>query len=148
MIVLMRLPRPKAIASILEIQMEEVPTLINDKLWDKLRGTADELARSIGQTFRATLDEATREVGNLVDGKGQPLSQNLYLEMIEKVLIDFDEHGRPTTTIHAHPTLAAALRAKLDEWNQDPVFTKRVQEIWQRKRLEWRDRESDRKLVD
>ena len=135
-------------AAKLEVRMDEVPTLVNERLMEKLRGTADKMARSLGQMFNAKMEEVTNETGNVIDAQGQPFSQDMYLSMLDKVLIDFDEHGNPATALHAHPTIAGALREKIDEWMRDPKFQERANEIWQRKVLEWRDRESDRKLVD
>jgi hypothetical protein len=135
-------------AAKLEVRMDEVPTLVSQRLAEKLRATADEMARSLGQMFNSKMEQVTTETGNVIDAQGQPFSQDMYLAMLDKVLVDFDEHGNPTIALHAHPTIAVALRDKINEWMRDENFQRRANELWQRKVLEWRDRESNRKLVD
>ncbi len=95
--------------------------------------------------------EATERVGNKVDAGGQPFSAELYFQMLETVQIDFDELGRPDisgTRMVMHPDQAERVRALMEQWEKDESFQKRYRDIMLKKREEWRDRESNRKLVD
>ena len=46
------------------------------------------------------------------------------------------------------PEMADVIRERFMEWIRDPEFRKRHEEIMRRKYEAWRDRESNRKLVD
>jgi hypothetical protein len=95
--------------------------------------------------------EATERVGNAVDAQGRPFSADLYFEMLEKVQIDFDASGRPETSgtrLVMHPEMAARVIPLMKQWESDESFQRRYRELMLRKRNEWRDRESNRKLVD
>jgi hypothetical protein len=95
--------------------------------------------------------QATARVGNQVDADGKPFSAERYFKMLETVHIDFDELGRPDisgTPMVMHPDQAEPVRALMEQWQQDESFQQRYREIMLKKRDEWRDRESNRKLVD
>jgi hypothetical protein len=84
-----------------------------------------------------------------VNGKGQPFTFELFLETLEKISIDFDDQGNPyLPTVVVSPELGAKLKSKLPEWEANPDYDKRFKELIERKRKEWNDRESHRKLVD
>jgi len=95
--------------------------------------------------------EATERIGNKVDAGGQPFSAELYFQMLETVRIDFDELGRPDisgTRMVMHPDQAEHVRALTEQWEKDESFQQRYRDIMLKKREDWRDRESNRKLVD
>jgi len=95
--------------------------------------------------------EAAERVGNTVDAGGQPFSAELYLKMLETVRIDFDELGRPDisgTRMVLHPDQVERVRALMEQWEKDESFQQQYRNIMVKKREEWRDRESNRKLVD
>ena len=95
--------------------------------------------------------EATERVGNAVDALGRPFSADLYLEMLEKIQIDFDASGRPDTSgarLVMHPDVAERVIPLMQQWENDEDFQRRYRDLMLRKRDEWRDRESNRKLVD
>ncbi len=73
---------------------------------------------------------------------GKPLSQELALQMFEKV------EWTPGSVFLAHPTMAEAMSKQWQEWEKDREFMKKFNAIMSRKKEEWRDRESHRKLVD
>ena len=82
---------------------------------------------------------------------GQPFSADLYFKMLETVQIDFDDYGRPDVSgvrLVMHPDQAQKVQPLMAEWQNDEAFQCRYREIMLKKRDEWRDRESNRKLVD
>ena len=69
-------------------------------------------------------------------------------DMLEKIHIDFDKNGQPRMpNMVIHPDTLERIRPKLAEWEADPAIKKRRIEILAKKKEEWRDRESNRKLV-
>jgi hypothetical protein len=95
--------------------------------------------------------EVTQRVGNAVDAQGKPFSADLYFEMLEKIQVDFDSWGRPDTSgarLVMHPDMAERVIPMMAQWENDTAFQQRYRDLMIRKRNEWRDRESNRKLVD
>jgi hypothetical protein len=71
------------------------------------------------------------------------------LEVWEKMEIDFDGDGKPRwPTIVLQPDAQAEIRAKLPKWHEDPEFRKKWEELIERKRKEFDEREARRRLVD
>jgi hypothetical protein len=94
-------------------------------------------------TLLGSVREAAESVGNVVDGGGQPLTVELLIESLEKMVIEFGDDGKPKNLIFvAHPDAAKRLG------EPTPEQKVRLDELLDRKRREWRDRESNRKLVD
>jgi hypothetical protein len=101
------------------------------------------------QLFFTKIEEATEKTGNIVDGKGKPFSPEFFLEALDKILIEFDDQGQPyLPTMFVSPELGNRIKDKLPEWESDPNHKKQFDELINKKRAEWNDRESHRKLVD
>ena len=120
-------------------------------LVDSLKKAAELQIQAMHEMLFRKHGEATARVGNQVDADGQPFSADLYLKMLETVQIDFDEHGRPDIAgvrLVMHPDMAQKVQPLMAQWQHDEEFQRRYRDIMLRKREEWRDRESHRKLVD
>lgn len=93
------------------------------------------------------MHEVTEKTGNVVDGRGQPLSYEKILEVFETMQIDFDSDGNPKMpTMVINPTLEPRVKQLMN----DPAakeFEKNLGAIIDKKRLEWREREANRTLV-
>ncbi len=111
---------------------------------------ADQMIGQIVPNMFATLKETTEEVGNVVDAAGRPFSFELFLESIEKVHIDFDEvTGQPhLPTMFVGPKLADRIQTLLPEWDKNAEYKARFDALIAQKKVDWNDRESNRKLVD
>jgi hypothetical protein len=95
------------------------------------------------------INKATTVTGNVVDAKGRPFTFELFLEMIEKMELSFDDEGNPhMPSLIVHPAMAAKIQENRAEWEANPEYKERLDEIIARKRREWNDRESHRELVD
>ncbi len=108
---------------------------------------AEAMANDQEKMFIETMHQVTNKTGNVVDGRGQPLSHEKILEVLETIQIDFDSDGNPRM-----PTMmiSPAMVPKIRELINDPEakeFEKKQKEIIEKKRLEWRDREANRTLV-
>jgi hypothetical protein len=95
------------------------------------------------------LDSITEETGNIIHGNGAPLSIDMIIEALEQMYIAFDRSGNPRMpTIVVHPTRRERLREILSEAETDPDTRARLSAVFERKRREWHEQESSRKLVD
>ena len=115
---------------------------IRDEMIENVRG------QQIRQFFD-TVEKAVEKSGNVINGKGKPITFECFLEMFEKMQIDFDEEGNPhRLTFAMHPSTFAKIQDKLQEWENNAEYKKKYEEILEKKRKEYYDRESRRKLVD
>lgn len=136
---------PETIAIPIKVELAEVPELVGDKLFAKLDALAMELAQKKMELFDRKFRESVEEVGNAFNANGAPLTQDMFLVMLERVDMDFGPDGRPTGEMRfTSPKADAAFQ----KWFSEPCFMSRYNLVLDRKRNEWRDRESNRKLVD
>lgn len=126
---------------------EEVESLTTEEILQRFDAAAQEMAMQTGKTFIESLDRSVRSVGNVVNYKGTVTAEELFA-MYEKIHIDFDEEGRPELpTLVCGKKMYSELKDLLPELDNDPAMRERLAQIIERKREEWRDRESSRKLV-
>jgi hypothetical protein len=111
---------------------------------EALDKTAQDIADKQGKFFIQRLKETLEEAGQTIEAKGQPLTFDLVLDLLEKIEFDFDEHGQPIwPSALSGPSLAEKAKA----WTITDEQKQRLEAIVERKRITWRDREGDRKLV-
>jgi hypothetical protein len=127
---------------------DEIPHLTVQERMARMDDAAREMAGQISTHAFATINEAVDKVGNVVDGRGKPLSPEVVLEVLEKIQMDFDNDGNPKElTVVIPPALTERAKETMEKLKQDPELGRRYQEIIDKKRMEWRDRETARKLV-
>src|SRR5262249_54544676 len=113
-----------------------------------LEGAADDMARQTETMLFRKLDETTAQVGNVLDAGGRPFEPSMLLEMLERTWIDFNDEGKPKMpTIVLHPNVFESVKERLLALDSDGDFQAKQAEILAKKKEQWRDRESNRKLV-
>jgi hypothetical protein len=131
------------------IPLEEIPNLTGDNLNKKIDEIAEDIAKQASQRGFQKIDEALTEAGAGVDAAGGPMTPELYLEGLEKMEMSFDtETLQPTFTIVIHPAMMPSMEKLKDQMENNPEYKARYEALMERKREEWRDRESHRRLVD
>ena len=125
----------------LQVKFEEVEKMSHEMVLDKINGTAEEMAVKTSELFFERLTKITDETGNVVSSDGAPFSIDLFLEMLEKMEIDFDESGKPSGL--SFVPFTSSISRVISQAETDP----RYQAVIERKREEWYAREGNRKLV-
>jgi hypothetical protein len=125
----------------------ELDKINEERVMHAIRDLADQFKNEQYRQLFNVLAEATSETGNVVDGKGKPLSNELVLETLEKMQHDFDENGEPTMSIVVHPDMAPRLIQLQTDFENNPELRKRHSDIMLRKWDEFRSREMDRNLA-
>jgi hypothetical protein len=129
------------------ISDEELEHLSTEEIHRKFDEAAREMARQMTQTCFQTVEKGVKEVGNVVHYAGR-LTIDDVLGFYEKVLIDFDDNGRPELpTIICGKDMMEELRGLNSQIESDPETNKRFAELMVSKKEEWRDREASRRLV-
>jgi hypothetical protein len=133
----------------LEMDRKDMRSFDMELIQTKLLELARAMANSQEKMMFEKISEAAGSVGNTIDARGEFKPEHI-LEMLEKVQMTFDsETLEPTGLVFVvHPSMAGAMMEKVKESENNPVFKAKHAAIMKKKLEEWRDRESDRKLVD
>ena len=130
------------------INLKDVPYMNHIDRVQKLDEVAREMAQQISKHAIGTINQAVERVGNVVDAKGKPLDAESVLDMLERVCIDFDEHGKADEmTVLVPPNMNEQIQVIIERLKSDESLKKRYASIMNKKRMEWRDREASRRLV-
>ena len=114
---------------------------------ENILNVAEKMREEKAKLVIKKLNDVTEQTGCKVDGK--PFNFDTFIEALEKIHIDFDDEGNPSLpTIIVNPQLSAILKEELPKWHSNPECERRMKELLDRKKKEWDDRESHRKLVD
>ena len=128
----------------MEVKWEEVETMTHGTVLNKIDGVAEEMAEQIAKSFYGMLSEAAEEIGNVGSSDGGPLTVDLFLKILEKMQVSFDEEGNPSGLTFA---VSPKLRPALDEVISQAESNPRYQALMEQKREEERVRENSRELV-
>ena len=114
-----------------------------------IQQTAEEIKKQKAEMLLKKVSEISAKVGTNVDAKGEPLTFDVFMKVLDKLWIDFDENGNPRMpTLVISPKMAEKMKERIIQWEKDLGCKKRYDALIDRKRREWNDRESHRKLVD
>ncbi len=94
------------------------------------------------------IKNAVEEVGNNIDLKGKQFKIQDFFKMLETIWVEFDSEGKayfPTLVIN--PATADSINKEMKKLEDDHDTQKQFNEIIGKKRLEWNERENNRKLV-
>jgi hypothetical protein len=130
------------------IPFDEMVTLELPAVLERFEKTAQDLLSQRAKHFFATISAGADKVGNTIDAKGQKLTASLYLDMIDKIWLDFEPDGSPKLpTMVIHPDLRQRAQDISTELQTNPDYRDRFAKIIERKREEWRAREANRELA-
>lgn len=114
----------------------------------KVDTVAETMKSQMTKHFLDELTRAVEQVGNAIDFEGKPLTAERFLEALEKTEFGFYDDGTPhELTLFCSPKMAPRIEIELQRLQTDPEFVRRYDELIERKRDEWRERENSRKLV-
>ena len=142
-------PGYEKISSEFRVKREDIITKGPGAFVENIQKMAESMKDKKAKLFFERIKEITEATGQVVNGKGQPITFEKIMELFEKMLIDFDDQGNPNfPTLVLSPKMEAEVKAKWKEWQENPEYKIRFKELIEQKRKEWNDRESNRKLVD
>lgn len=96
---------------------------------------AEEMKKEQAGFVIKKLNEITQATGNIIEGKSQPFSFDLFIQMIEKVLIDFNDNGDPyMPTAFVSTATAIKLKDELPKWDTNPEYKQRMDAVIEKKR--------------
>jgi hypothetical protein len=115
------------------IPRDELLSLDPSQMIEKFDRAAREMAQKQHIQAFEELNRAVSEVGNTVDGAGQPFGPAQILQSLEKILVDFDERGKPELpTMVIHPDMAAPVQGAFKRLEEDPSLLADGPTSWKR----------------
>jgi hypothetical protein len=133
------------VRSELKLQLDRLQDRGLQAVLEALDKTATDLAQKQSKFFFRRLEEICDEAGQTADGKGRPMSFDVIIELLDKMDIDFDDVGNPVLPT---PVDSRGKRGALDKLEITDEQNERFRRLIEEKRFAWRDRESNRRLVD
>ena len=139
----------EALEASVELSPDDVQSEDTSRVAAAVDGLAEQLAEKASKKLFETVKESVEAVGNTVDAAGRPFSAELWLDVLEKMELNFEEDGswRPPTVV-LHPTMLSRAQSELSRLDTEADLRDRLGKIIERQRKEWRVREANRKLVD
>ena len=140
------LKSPRAFVSEINLDrhrlIREGPSYSMELLTASSKSTREELSKHAYQDIQ----EYSKGAGTTFDAGAQMISFDIFLKFFQMLEIDFDDAGKPhmPTII----TKTGDLANKFRHWQNNPEYIARMEAVINEKRQVWRDRESNRKLVD
>lgn len=129
------------------MHFSEIETMTVEYILAKANEIAEQFEEHLKKTLIQTLEEATTKTGQVVDGRGQKISNDHIYEMLSKINIDFETSRDGDLTILTAPAMATKL-AELDrEIKSNPELRKKFDSLMDKKRNEFREREINRNLA-
>ena len=140
--------QPKVASTEIEVKLAEAETMTPEMVNDMINNAAEEIAAQQAGIIYKKIDKYAEEDGTVVSSGGGPFSIDKYFELLEKIDIDFDEAGNPEgLAFVVNPKALPLIEDCLSKASANPENERRYKKIMDRKREEWRVRESNRKLV-
>jgi hypothetical protein len=130
-----------------KIDFTEIESVDANYILNKANELADQFERHFSIHVFETMDDATKKTGLRYDGGGRPLTNEVLMEALSRMYMDFDKSGNPDVSIVTSPVMAATFQKLEAEIDEDPALRKRWDEMMEKKRDEFRTREINRNLV-
>ena len=115
---------------------------------DKIDEAAEEMARQLGKFYYEEIARLADEGDHVIAVDANSFSIDSFFDMLERIEMDFDEAGNPDEIMApVHPEHFPAVAKIMARAAEDPETDRRYHAIMERRREEFRVRESNRKLV-
>lgn len=119
----------------------ELPSILND--------IAEQMAKGKSEMILGEMEKVTTATGNVVDGKGEPLSEELILKSLEKMEHSFEPDGtwNPPTIVASPEAIQKLMERAKPDGSAPDTFSAALSKILDKKRNDFRLREADRVLA-
>lgn len=125
------------------IKFEDIKTGNTGAITESIQKIANDIALEKNRIIHDTLMRTCEDFNQKVDYKLKPFEPEMLLECIEKLVVDFDENGKMEgLSIVLSPNIRDGFIKKMDKALKDPDFKIKHDELIEKKRLEYRDREA------
>jgi hypothetical protein len=131
------------------MKMEYAKGLSPIEFWEAARDIGEQMARQMTENVLSELSAAVEEVGNVTTSSGKGISFEAFLDMNSKMELEFDPEGQPVERIMlASADTNEAFGRSLRAWHADPEKLRAIEKVILKKKMEYHERETRRRMVD
>jgi len=116
------------------LQATEIVAGNAEVLWLKWNELADEYVASLMPQIFAAIASATEAAGTNINAGGQPLSADLFIEMLERMQLDFDDNGQLNLQMVVGPDFVPPPQSEEDQRRIDEFIERKRQEFFAKRR--------------
>lgn len=138
----------REISARIVFKKNELAKLTQAEVIKRVDEAAIEMARQEMKHSVETITQTLENTKQTVDARGEVFSPKHVFELFEKVWIEFEDGKPRMPTMMGPPQLQKRYLEVLDEIKSTPELMKRLNEILEKKKRDWDDRETDRRLVE
>jgi hypothetical protein len=132
----------------IQILNEDIKSGNIPKAFEYIDKMAIQKAEKESQLLFEEITRITTEAGQVSDNKGKPFDAEIFFMAIQKMQISFKaDNTMEKISFVFPPQWEQRVNEVMTELENNPLMKKRYDELIERKRQEWRDREASRKLV-
>ncbi|GGN07647.1 hypothetical protein GCM10009721_39160 [Terrabacter tumescens] len=128
-----RLYRPMKTSHVWTVSVEDVVEFKLDQFLADTYAVAEGTGAQMVKGFFELISQVSEDHGNVIQATDRDFF-DVYADAMEKIELEFDAEGNPTTTIFMHPDLLEKLKDK----KPTPEQEARLNAILERRREEWR----------
>jgi hypothetical protein len=130
------------------IRAEDIKSGDPTNIFQELDTLAKDMAEQQIKMFLGELGRVCHDTGQEFDFEGRKFSTEMFFAAMEGIQIDFDEKGNMNKLmLILGPSLYQRAQEILQEIDTNHDLKKQYNDLVEKKRLDWRDREASRKLV-
>ncbi len=137
----------KEISSTLADKKEELIEKGFIAIIENIPNVIEDINKQISRLLFDRVEDAAKKSGNIIECKSRKFDFDVFMDMLEKVSIEFTDQGVPML-----PTISFSdpeyIKTKFIEWGSNKEYKERFQKLMEKKKKEWDAEESNRKLVD
>jgi hypothetical protein len=127
---------------------DEVDNVNLDFIMAKVNEIATQFETQFSERLFDLMKDVTNRTGQTVDASGKPLSNELILKMFDKIQIEFERNKEiGDVTIVTSPAMVPIFQRLEAEVKNSPELQRKWNDLIERKRNEFREREIDRNLA-
>lgn len=131
----------------IEFREDEYEHLTWNDVMQRVVGAGQEMGISMSRQMVEKFDAVTKETGNRMDIQGTLTPEKLFF-LLSKMDMPFNDDGQPEwLTFFAGKVASKAIEAVLKEIDSSPELGNEMKSLISKKREQWSDSESHRKLV-
>ncbi len=132
----------------MKLNVKELENAKTEDVARMVQQQADQMHFQQSKAMFEKVDQVVSSVGNSVNLGGKPLTPEVFIQLFEQIQTEFDDEGNPyMPSIVCGKEAFETFKKVVDQIEADPTLRKKVEEMISKKRSDWRDRESRRKLV-
>lgn len=138
----------KTFKTFFNIENHEIEKLMFNDIIERVKNAAKDMCKQYFEYFMGIMDSAITKVGNQIDMQGKSITPEHLMKMYDKLFMDFDYNLQPTKkVILTNKQGQEQIIKAFEEIEKDPVLRKKMDEIIEKKRKEYLEREDNRELV-